>query len=99
MTGDHTRFAGFVKRVIRAHGRRVADADPEDLVELLELRDAVEAAIHAAVEGQRERYSWAQIARGLGTTRQSAQMTYGRGGAVRAVTYSPVAACRSPRVG
>lgn len=77
MSGDHTRFAGAVRRMVRAHGRRVADADPEDLAELLALREAVEAAIAAAVEGQRERYSWAQIARGLGTTRQAAQMRYG----------------------
>ena len=71
-------FAAMVRRMLRAQGRRVADADPEDLVELLELRDVIEEAIADAVAGQRvSGFSWAQIARGLGTTRQAAQMRYG----------------------
>jgi hypothetical protein len=70
-------YASMVRRVIRSYGRRVADADPEDLVELLELRDVVDAAIAAAVDGQRSNgFSWAQIARGLGTTRQGAQQRF-----------------------
>lgn len=71
-------YAAFVRRSIRGHGRRVGDADPEDLVELLELREVVEEAIADAVAGQRANgFSWAQIARGLGVTRQAAQMRYG----------------------
>lgn len=70
-------YAAAVRRMIRAHGRRVGDADPEDLPELLELRDVVDAAIADAVAGQREAgFSWAQIARGLGTTRQAAQQRF-----------------------
>lgn len=73
-------FAGMVRRMIAAHGRRVADADPEDLADLVALRETLEEAIAHAVEGQRSRWgrSWAEVARGLGTTRQAAQMRYGR---------------------
>lgn len=71
----------MVRRIIRAHGRRVGGADPEDLVELAELRDVVEEAIADAVRGLREGgCSWAQVARGLGTTRQAAQQRYGATG-------------------
>lgn len=78
MSGDHARFAGAVRRMVRAYGRRVADADEVDLAELLQLRDEVEAAIAVAVAGQRARgQSWAYIAKGLGVTRQAAQMRYG----------------------
>lgn len=73
-------YAGMLRRMIRAYGRRVADADEVDLAEMVQLRDEVEAAIAAAVRGQRENHgaSWADVARGLGTTRQAAQMRYGK---------------------
>lgn len=62
--------------MIRAHGRRVAAGDPADLPDLVALRRAVDAAIVEAVRGQRELFSWADIAAGLGTTRQSAHERY-----------------------
>lgn len=70
-------YAQMMRRMIRAHGRRVADADPEDLADMVALREHLEEAIADAVAGMRPRFSWAQIARGLGTTRQAAQMRYG----------------------
>lgn len=71
-------YAAMVGRIIRAHGRRVADADPEDLVDLINLRDELDEAIKRAVWGQKANgFSWAQIARCLGVTRQAAQMRYG----------------------
>jgi hypothetical protein len=71
-------YAGFVRRSIRAHGRRVADADPEDLLDLLALHEVLDAAIEDAVRGQRAAgFSWAQIARPLGITRQAAQQRFG----------------------
>lgn len=71
-------YAAMMRRMIRAHGRRVADADPEDLTELIELREVLEAAISEAITGQRARHgrSWSDIARGLGITRQAAQQRY-----------------------
>lgn len=71
-------YASAVRRMIRSHGRRVGDADPEDLPGLLAMREVVDEAIEDAVRGQREAgFSWAQIARGLGTTRQAAQQRFG----------------------
>lgn len=83
-------YAGFVVRSIRAHGRRVGDADPEDLQGLIDLRDVVESAIEDAIRGQRTAgFSWAQIARGLGTTRQAVQQRYG----VRTVAHPAGRSC------
>lgn len=70
-------YAEMVKRMLKAHGKRVADADPEDLADLVALRAVLEESIAYAVAGMRPRCSWGQIARGLGTTRQAAQMRYG----------------------
>lgn len=75
---ETTEYAGMLRRMIRAYGRRVADADDVDLAEMVQLRDELEEAIALAVRGQRELHgaSWADVARGLGTTRQAAQMRY-----------------------
>lgn len=71
-------YCAMVRRVIRAHGRRVGQADPEDLAELLTLRLELDTAIATAVQGQRRNgFSWADIGRGLGVTRQAAHMTWG----------------------
>lgn len=71
-------YAAMLRRMIAAYGRRVADADDVDLAEMVELRDALDAAIEAAVIGQREHHgaSWADVARGLGVSRQYAQRRY-----------------------
>ena len=76
---ETTEYAGMVRRIVLAHGRRVADADEVDLAELVAIRDVLEQAIATAVQGQRENHgaSWADVARGLGTTRQYAQRVYG----------------------
>lgn len=72
-------YAAMVRRIIRAHGRRVADADPEDLADLLAIRAELDAALAVAIAGQRRNgFSWAAIGRGLGVTRQAAQATWGR---------------------
>lgn len=84
---EATDFAQMMARMIRAHGRRVADADVEDLADLVALRDELEAAITFAVVESRKRHgrSWADIARGLcghgkpdGVSRQAAQQRYGK---------------------
>ncbi|MFT3877415.1 MAG: hypothetical protein QM708_13480 [Propioniciclava sp.] len=70
-------YAGMVRRVIMAHGRRVGEADPEDLSELRDMRQVVEAAIAEGIRGQRARgASWADIGRGLGISRQAAYATW-----------------------
>jgi hypothetical protein len=76
---ENPEFAAFGRRIIRAHGRRVAAGDVEGLAELLALAAEVEQATQAAVDGLRGHgYSWAEIARRLGLTRQAAQQRWGR---------------------
>lgn len=77
---ETTEYAAAMRRLIAAHGRRVADADVEDLAELIELHHALDEAIAYAVVESRRRAgrSWADIARATGTTRQAAQARWGR---------------------
>jgi hypothetical protein len=73
-------YGAMVRRMVRAYGKRVGNADDVDLSQMLALRDEVEAAIATAVTLQRTEWnrSWAEIGRGLGITRQAAQQRYGR---------------------
>jgi hypothetical protein len=71
-------YADMLTRMVRAYGRRVADADPVDLARMVRLRAEVDAAIETAVHGLRGRHSWAEIAAPLGVTRQAAQMKWGK---------------------
>lgn len=79
MSGDHSEFRAFVRRILRAYGKkRVADADPEDLVELVSVRAEVDKAIEKAVEGLHAAgYSWGQIGAVLGVSRQAARQRWG----------------------
>lgn len=71
-------IAGGARRMIVALGRRVGDGDPVDLLELENLRSAVESAMRYAVIQQRGAgFSWQAIADGLGVTRQSAWQRFG----------------------
>lgn len=75
--GDHSAYRAFVRRIMRAYARRVSDADPEDLAELVELRTELDATIAAAVHGLRANgSSWTDIARAVGITRQAAQQRW-----------------------
>jgi hypothetical protein len=76
---ENTDYAAFAARVIRAHGRRIADGDVEGLPELVDLAHELDAATQAAVNGLRSLgFSWAEIASRLGTSRQAAQQRWGR---------------------
>lgn len=71
-------FISMVRRMIRALGKRVGEADDVDLAQMVELRAALETAIEAAVAQQRANgASWSMIGQGLGTTKQYAQRRYG----------------------
>jgi hypothetical protein len=76
---ETTEYAGMLRRMIRAYGKRVGDADVEDLATMLELQRELDAAIQLAVDAQREQHgrSWADIAKATGTSRQAAQKKYG----------------------
>jgi len=73
------KFASFVKRIIRAHGRRVADRDIEGLAGLADLRNELDAEIKKSAQAlQAQGYSWAEIGRSLGVSKQAAQQRYGK---------------------
>lgn len=75
--GDHTEYTAAVARMIRAAGRRYADADPVDLVELVQLHDALDDALVTAVRAQHAQgQSWTDIGRALGVTRQAARQRF-----------------------
>ena len=76
-TDEFLRACG---RMLNAAGKRVADGDTTDLALLVRLRRELEAVEVAAVQGMRERhgYSWAEIGRDLGISRQAAQQFYAR---------------------
>lgn len=68
-----------VARMVRALGRRIGDEDPIDLANLALIRQALVEAEREAVASMRARGdSWAEIAEGLGTTRQNAQQRFTR---------------------
>ena len=70
-------FLAMVRRMIRAAGRRVGSADPEDLTELVALRHELDTAIERAVLDQRASgITWQSIGDATGTTRQAAIMKW-----------------------
>jgi hypothetical protein len=72
-------FLRVIKRMVRSAGRRVGRGDPEELTELAEIRDLVDAQIHLSAEGLRdEGFTWASIGDALGITRQAAEQRFGR---------------------
>jgi hypothetical protein len=68
----------MMKRMMKAHGRRVADGDVEDLADLIALQEYLDYVVKGAVQGQRETHgrSWADIAQATGTSRQAAQKKF-----------------------
>lgn len=77
-TVENDEYAGFLRRVITAHGRRVATGDVEGLADLIRLSTTVETAIDTAVSGLRGcGYSWTEIATRLGISRQAAHQRWG----------------------
>lgn len=79
MSVETTEYMAMLARMVRAAGKRVADADEPELAQLLAIRDEWESAMVVAIRGMRSRgQSWSYIARALGTTRQAAQMRWGK---------------------
>jgi hypothetical protein len=65
--------------MVAAAGRRIADADVEDLRELVSIREDLDDAIRTGIAGLRaDGYSWRAIGEALGTTGQAAYMRYGK---------------------
>jgi len=75
---ENDDYAAFARRIVAAHGRRIAAGDVERLRDLVTLADEVDQATATAVAGlRRVGYSWAELATRLGITRQAAQQRWG----------------------
>lgn len=75
---ENDDYAAFLHRVIRAFGRRIATGDIDALADAAFLSAQLDTTIKTAVSGLRNRgYSWADIGRQLGVTRQAAQQRWG----------------------
>ena len=74
---ENDQYAAFTRRIVAAHGRRIADGDVEGLAQFVAISHEIDDAIRTAVAGLRERgYSWTEIADRLGVTRQAAQQRW-----------------------
>lgn len=75
---ENDEYAAFLRRVLRAYSRRIASGDVEALAHLATVTAELDTTIRDAVTGLRAfGYSWAEIARPLGITRQAAQQRWG----------------------
>lgn len=80
-TVETTEFAAFMRRIMRALGRRVSEGDIDSLTEITRLQAELDALLVTTVVNLRSEpwnYSWAQIGTALGTTRQAAQIRFGK---------------------
>lgn len=78
MVVENDEFAAFARRIIRAHGKRVATGDVEALIDLVALSTLLDTVIADAVKGlRRHGYAWAEIGTRLGISRQAAQQRWG----------------------
>lgn len=77
MVVENDEYALFVRRVLAAHGRRVAGGDIEGLSSLAALSCEVDEALQTAITGLRSAgWSWAEIGSRLGMTRQAAHQRF-----------------------
>ena len=75
---ENDEYAAFIRRIIRAYSRRVADGDIEAITTMAALADDFDTATRQAITGLRAfGYTWADIALRLGITRQGAQQRWG----------------------
>jgi hypothetical protein len=75
---ENDEYAAFIRRILRAYGKRVATGDVEALRDMVALSSLLDEAIGQAVIGLRAHgYSWAEIGSRLGISRQAAQQRWG----------------------
>jgi hypothetical protein len=76
---ENDDYAAFTRRVLAAHGRRIARGDIEGLTTLAALALDIDLALTTAMRGLHTvGYSWADIAARLGITRQAAHQRWAR---------------------
>jgi len=72
-TIETDQFLRMAARMLRAGGKRVGEGDAEELADLVQLRERLDAAIVEAVRGLRASgHTWQEIGDSTGTTRQAA---------------------------
>jgi hypothetical protein len=77
---ENDDYAAFVRRAVAAHGRRIASGDVEGLADMIALVDQLGEAIQEGVTGLRGHgYSWTEIGRVAGITKQSAHQRWSTG--------------------
>jgi hypothetical protein len=75
---ENDEYADFLRRALRAYGRRVADGDIDALSSFNALVAEASEQLGEAVFFLRVRgYSWTDIGNRLGVTRQAAQQRWG----------------------
>jgi len=75
---ENDDYAAFLRRAIRAFGRRIAAGDIDALADIAFMSAQLDHTIKDSVIGLRARgYSWADIGRQLGVTKQAAQQRWG----------------------
>lgn len=74
---ENDEYGAFIRRILRAYSRRLADGDVEARALMISLTGELDIAIAEAVKGLRGHgYSWAEISFRLGITRQAAQQRW-----------------------
>lgn len=74
---ENDDYAAFTRRVLAAHGRRIARGDIEGLATLAALAAEIDHAVTEAVTGLHHAgFSWTDIAARLGVTRQAAHQRW-----------------------
>jgi hypothetical protein len=74
---ENDEYGAFVRRILRAYGRRVGDGDVEALVLLVGLAEEIDAAMAETVKDLRAHgYSWAEIGARLGISHQAVQQRW-----------------------
>lgn len=70
-------MAGFLRRVSKALVRRAAEGDLETLSAIRQVQEDMDAALESAAQAAHAAgYSWTEIARELGISRQAARQRF-----------------------
>lgn len=83
---DNDNYRGFMRRIMAAYGRRIGAGDIAALPELIALEKELSDTIEDAIRQLRHEpwnYSWADIGRVLGVSRQAAMKRWGHVGGSR----------------
>jgi hypothetical protein len=69
----------MVERMIKAYAKRIGESDVEELPRMIDMHRVLDEGLDRAVAGLRKfGYSWGEIAKRTGTTRQGAQQRWGK---------------------